>query len=145
MAENRPIVALETDPNLQEGELAVLPLELGSNSAQKVIAFAVLLGLCYVGKVLLATIMFALLLAFVLEPLVEGMERLRIPRPAGAFLGLLLFSGALYAASYFSFVRAMDFVHELPKYSEQVKGTVLKFRKQAQQLQKTGQSMASSE
>src|SRR6266481_815908 len=64
----------------QNGEAVVLPLELGSNNAQRIIALAALLALCYFGKLVLATIMFALLLAFILEPAVELLERIRVPR-----------------------------------------------------------------
>jgi predicted PurR-regulated permease PerM len=145
MAEIRPIVAVENPPAATNGEVVLLPLQPGSNSAQKVIAIAALLAMCYFGKVILTTIMFALLLAFVLEPLVEALERIRVPRPVGALLGLLLFSAAIYAVTYFSFVRATNFIHELPKYSEQVKDTVLQFRRQAQQLQKTTQAIAPPE
>jgi predicted PurR-regulated permease PerM len=124
------------------GEAVVLPLELGSSNAQRFVAFAVLLALCYFGKLVLATLMFAVLLTFALEPIVELLERIRLPRSVGALIALLLLGGLLYGISYFSYVRATNFVQELPKYTEKIKETVLKFRQQTQQLEKTGQTIA---
>jgi predicted PurR-regulated permease PerM len=133
-------IAVETN-----GEAVVLPLEIQSNLAQKIVALTAALALCYFGKMVLATLMFSLLLAFSLEPIVELLERIRVPRAIGALVALGLLGAAIYAVSYFSYVRATDFVHELPQYTEKIKGTVLKFRNEAQQLQKTGQAMSPAE
>jgi predicted PurR-regulated permease PerM len=127
------------------GETVVLPLEIQSNLAQKIVALAAVLALCYFGKLVIATLMFSLLLAFSLEPIVEMLERIRLPRAIGALIAMGVLGAALYGVSYFSYVRAVDFVHQLPKYTEKIKGTVLKYRNEAQQLQKTGQAMSPTE
>jgi predicted PurR-regulated permease PerM len=133
-------VAVETN-----GEAVVLPLEIESNHAEKLVALGVFLALCYFGKVVLATIMFSLLLAFSLEPIVEMLQKIRVPRSIAALIALGLLGAAIYGVSYFSYVRASDFIHELPKYTEKIKDTVVKYRNKAQQLQKTGQAMAPTE
>src|SRR6266403_2681443 len=91
------------------GETVVLPLEIESNHAEKLVALGVFLALCYFGKVVLATIMFSLLLAFSLEPIVEMLQRIRVPRSLAALIALGVLGAALYAVSYFSYVRASDF------------------------------------
>ena len=40
------------------------------------------------------------------------MEKVRLPRAAGAFLAVLLMLGIMYAGSYFLYGKAMSFVHE---------------------------------
>src|SRR5437879_1308322 len=93
-------VAVETN-----GEAVVLPLEIESNHAEKIVALAAALALCYFGKIVFATLMFSLLLAFALEPIVEMQERIRVPRAIGALIALGLLGAVLYAVSYFSYVR----------------------------------------
>src|SRR6476646_1839750 len=90
--------------------------------AQVILAVAVVLAVCYVAKLILVTLLVSVLLAFMLEPIVSLLERVRIPRAAGAFLAVLLMLAAIYAGSYFLYNRAVSFAHELPKYSEKVRG-----------------------
>ena len=49
-----------------------------------------MVGLIYLLKVVLVTVLTAMLLAFALEPLVHQLQRIRIPRPVGALLAVLL-------------------------------------------------------
>ena len=92
------------------------------SAAQIVVATAVLLVICYLGKPVLVTLMVSILLAFVLEPVVGLFERIRLPRSFGAFLAILLLLGVLYGASYFFYNRAVSFVQELPRYSQKIRG-----------------------
>src|SRR5947208_296995 len=87
----------EPFPGESNGEAVVLPLEIESNHAQKLVALGVFLALCYFGRVVLATMMFSLLLAFALEPIVEILQRIRVPRSVAALIVLGLLGAALYA------------------------------------------------
>src|SRR5207302_2649025 len=81
--------------------------------AQAILAAAAILAVCYVAKLVLVTLLVSVLLAFMLEPLVDLLEKIRLPRSAGAFLSVLLMLALMYAGSYFLYGKAMSFVHEL--------------------------------
>jgi predicted PurR-regulated permease PerM len=109
--------------------------------AQIVVAGAVILAICYVAKLILITLLVSILFAFMLEPLVNLLEKVRLPRTAGAFLAVLLMVAAIYAGSYFLYGRAMSFVHELPKYSERIRNHLAHVREQTSELEKTTQQV----
>jgi predicted PurR-regulated permease PerM len=106
-----------------------------STAAQITVAAAVLLVICYLAKLVLVTLMVSILLAFVLEPLVGLLERIRLPRSVGAFVAVLVLLGAIYGASYFFYNRAVSFAEELPKYSQKIRGMVSRVTQQTNRLQ----------
>jgi predicted PurR-regulated permease PerM len=71
-------------------------------------------------KFVMVTVLIALLLAFILEPLVHHLSRIAVPRAAGAFIAVALAAGLAGGAGYFFFGRAGDFAAELPKYSDRI-------------------------
>jgi predicted PurR-regulated permease PerM len=91
----------------------------------------------YFAKLVFIVILVSLLLAFVLEPLARFLERIRLPRAIAAFLAVLVFVAALYSVAYVSYSKALDFAHDLPKYSGELKDLTAKFRRQAQTIQTT--------
>ncbi len=105
--------------------------------AQIVIAVGVVLVLCYFGKLVLVTIFTSLLIAFVLEPLVRLLERIRIPRAVGAAISILLLIGVLYGLSYFFYQRAVDFAQELPRVSGKVRGAIGKYQRNAEKIRQS--------
>jgi len=105
--------------------------------AQVILAAAVILAICYIAKLVLVTLLFSILLAFMLEPVVNLLEKIRLPRAAGAFLAVLFMLALMYAGSYFLYGKAMSFVHELPKYSDRIRSHLAHFRQQTTELEKT--------
>ena len=85
--------------------------------AQIVVAAVAVIGLVYILKLVIVTILFSMLLAFVLEPFVSQLVRLRIPRAIGALLAVSLLVGVAGGTTYFFYSRAVDFATQLPKYS----------------------------
>jgi predicted PurR-regulated permease PerM len=108
-----------------------------TNLAQRVIAIVALLAALYFGKLVLITLILAVLITFLLEPSVGWLERHRVPRPLGAALGLMALVGLLYLGSYFFYLRAQEFAEQLPQYSHKLRDSVVKFRRQASEIQKT--------
>jgi len=106
-------------------------------SAQIILAIAVVLGLCYVAKPVLIVLLASILLAFMLAPIVDGLQRLRVPRSLGAIVALLVLCALLYGTSFFFYNRAVAFVHELPKYTERIRKEVDKLQEQAHRIQGT--------
>ncbi len=106
-------------------------------SAEIIVAIAVVLAICYVAKPVLIVLLVSVLLAFMLAPIVDGLQRLRAPRSVGAVVALLVLLAVLYGMTYFFYNRAVAFVHDLPKYSEKIREEVGKLRQQAQRIQST--------
>jgi predicted PurR-regulated permease PerM len=108
-------------------------------ASQAVVAVAVVLAICYFAKLVLVTLLVSILLAYVLEPVVSQFEGVKIPRPVGATLALVLLGGIFYGSVYFGYSKGVEFVQELPKYSDKIKRATIHFRKQAEKLQRTTQ------
>ena len=98
-------------------------------------------AICYFAKLVLVTIFTSILIAFVLEPLVRGFARLRIPRTLGSALAVLLVLGLTYGLSYFFYQRAVDFAHQLPKMSGEIKKVVARYEQNAAAIRKSAQSV----
>lgn len=113
--------------------------------AQVVLAIAMVLAICYVAKLVLITLLVSILLAFMLEPVVNLLEKVRLPRPAGSFLAILVMLAAAYAGSYFLYGRAMSFAHELPEYSDRIRAHLAHVRQQTSELEKTTQQVLPQE
>lgn len=112
-----------------------------SPTALDIVAVAVVLAVCYIGKVVLVTLMVSILLAFVLEPIVRGLEWIRLPRALGSLVAVLVLLAAIYGTSYFFYNRAVSFARELPKYSRQVQGILTRVARQKNQLQQVGEKV----
>ncbi len=108
-----------------------------SSVALVIIALGIVLVICYLAKLVLVTLLVSILLAFVLEPLVTLLERIRIPRSVGALLAILLMLGLAYVGTYFFYNRAVSFLDELPKYSHKAKGMLAHVRQRTHQLEQT--------
>ncbi len=124
----------------EEEEILHASLRAGS-LAQIVVAVVAVLGLAYVLKVVMVTTLSAVLLAFIIDPLVTALERIRIPRSAAALIGVLLLIVLALGLSYFFYNRAVDFATELPRYSSKIRATVGKIRYQANKIAQSTRSV----
>jgi len=106
-------------------------------SAQVIISVAVVLALCYVAKPVLIVLLVSVLLAFMLAPVVDGLQRVRVPRSLGAVVALLVLFAVLYGTIFFFYNRAIAFLNELPKYTERIREEVGKVQQQAHRIQST--------
>jgi hypothetical protein len=73
---------------IEEAEILHASLRAGS-VAQIVVAMIAIVGFLYLLKFVMVTILLALLLAFILEPLAHQLTRISLPRPAAALIRLL--------------------------------------------------------
>ncbi len=87
----------------------------------RIIAVATLVACFYYASSLLITLICAVFIAFVLEPGVSLMERIRLPRWVGALAMVLLMLGALYLVIYLVYDRAVAFLDDLPKFAARLK------------------------
>src|SRR5215469_9861995 len=64
-------------------------------AASVILAAAAVLSLMYIAKLILVVILLAVLLSFVLAPVVDALTDLRVPRAVGAFVSVALMVVAL--------------------------------------------------
>ena len=79
---NRPLPSSEAD----EAEILQASIKAGS-VAQIVIAGIAVIGLIYLLKLVMVTTLFSILMAFILEPAVRLLCRMRIPEAGRSFAG----------------------------------------------------------
>jgi predicted PurR-regulated permease PerM len=119
-----------------EGKTELLRSDIRAGMiAQFVIAIAAAIGLIYLLKLVLVTVLISALLAFALDPLVVVLARIHIPRPAGAAFALLLIVGLCLGLTVFFYNRAVDFVEELPKFSSTIREDVRKLEAEANKFE----------
>ena len=103
------------------------PLPSPANAEPRAVGVAAtLLAVCLaawllrVARPLFITLISAILLAFILEPLVQLLMRLRIRRGLASFLACSLMLGALYLALLGAWSQAVGFWAEMPNYSKRI-------------------------
>ena len=88
----------------------------GSTFSLRLVAAAILLLFFYYAAGVVITVLLSVLLAYFLDPAVELLERLRVPRTIGALVMVLLMILVLAAAGYTLWLRTSDFAADWPKY-----------------------------
>lgn len=109
--------------------------------AQFVIAIAAAVGLIYLLKLVLVTILLAALLAFALDPVVVALAKLRVPRAVGSAIALLLLVALSLALIFFFYNRAIDFLDELPQFSATIRENLGKLEAQAEKIESSTSSL----
>src|SRR5690349_21164417 len=89
-------------------------------AGQTIVAIAVVLTICYFAKLVLVTILFSILLAYILFPVMDFLERMKFPRALASLFAVLLLAAAIYAAAFFGYNRAIDFMQTLPTYTHKI-------------------------
>ena len=138
VAKDGEAVAIVTE----NGDAVLLPIGSTSNMPQKIIAIAAGAAICYFGRPILVPMVCAALLGFMLDPLVTGLQKIKLPRSAGAFIVMLALTAVVWGITYFSYVRVAEFVKDLPKYSDKIKESIGKVREQSRKFEKAKQTIA---
>jgi predicted PurR-regulated permease PerM len=81
----------------------------------RIIAAAIVIAALYYASSILITLICSVFIAFVLEPPVRLMERLRIPRWLGSLLAVALTLTAMYVLVYLAYDRVVDFLNTIPR------------------------------
>ena len=76
--------------------------------------------LLYLGRVFFITLISAILLAFILDPIVNRLMRFRIPRSAASFLACTFMLGVIYLLGLGLWTQVVGLWDDLPTYSRQV-------------------------
>jgi len=94
---------------------------------------------------ILIVILTAVLMAFVLAPVVDALSDFRIPRALGSFIAVFLLLASVGALTYFSYARALDFVSQVPEYKVRLKHIVNEIKHRAEQFERSTETVLPSE
>ncbi len=93
----------------------------GSTFSLRVLAGAIILLFCYYAQGVVITLLLSILLAYFLDPAVELLERVHLPRTIGAMTMVLILIAVLVAVGYGLGERTADFAANWPKYGGMLK------------------------
>ncbi len=99
----------------------------------------------YYGESVLAVLFFAILLSFMLSPVVQALEYLHIPRAMAALISVVVLLAALYGITAASYNQALSFADSVPKYSQKIRSILQPYQQQAEKLEKTGEAVGEPE
>lgn len=98
------------------------------STSMGIIATVVVFACLYYASSVIITLVCSMFIAFVLDPGVKLIERLRIPRWVGAFVMLLATLAVMYLAIYLIYDRALAFMNDLPDYTARLKEIIAHVR-----------------
>jgi predicted PurR-regulated permease PerM len=104
-------------------------------SSLGIIAAGVIIALLYWGRVFFITSIVAIIGAFILEPMVSLLTRVRIPRAIGAFIVIGLAGLALYIIGAAAWGQVSTFALDLPAITDRVAGVVDRARTNIETLE----------
>jgi len=99
----------------------------------------------YYGESVLAVLFFAILLSFMLSPVVQALEYLHVPRAMAALISVVVLLAALYGITAASYNQALIFADSVPKYSQKIRSILQPYQQQAEKLEKTGEAVGEPE
>lgn len=108
-----------------------------SSTSFRLVAAAVIVACAYLASSVLITLIVSVLIAFVLDPAVEVLERIRIPRWLGSLGMVLLVLLLLWVGGYLLYGRAAAFAQELPAVSAKITQFVTHFQSVVTHLRQT--------
>jgi predicted PurR-regulated permease PerM len=134
------------DPGVPEAQHAPLGEVIRRNSVANTILALVATGAAlHYAQVVWVVTFVAVLLAFVLDPLVSILQRVHLPRSLSALIALLAIAAVLYGISYVFYNRAVQFARQLPKYSAEIHQFVDKVTEKERAITGPAQAAASED
>jgi len=88
-----------------------------SNPSQRIIALGIVFAFLYWASSIVMTLLLAVLLAYFLDPVVNVLQKLHIPRALGALFALLAVTSLCGGLGYLLLGRADQFLQDWPRYS----------------------------
>jgi predicted PurR-regulated permease PerM len=122
-------------PGLSDSGTINGPRSNARNWPQAIIAAGVVLFFVYTAELVLAVLLFSVLLAFILSPVVAFLQTLRLPRALASAIAVVLLLTLVSSATYVSYSQAASFVQDLPKYSGKIREELGKLRQKAENFE----------
>lgn len=101
-----------------------------------VLAIAASIALLYFGRIFFITVVIAVIIAFLLDPVVTAFVRLRLPRAVASFIVCSIALLILYLLGLGLYTQFSGFVDELPTYSQRMNDLVDKVATDVDQISK---------
>ncbi len=98
----------------------ILPSRFPKRSLPAIVTLAVVIGLLYIGKLFFVTVLSALVVSFILEPVVDFLTRFKLPRGPASFFACTLALAVLYFASLGAYMQFASLFDDLPNYSKRL-------------------------
>jgi predicted PurR-regulated permease PerM len=91
-----------------------------ANASITILAAAAAIALLYFGRVFLVTVLIAVIIAFLLDPLVTLVMKLRLPRAFASFVVCSIALAGLYLVGLGVYTEFANLVADLPAYSQRI-------------------------
>jgi predicted PurR-regulated permease PerM len=117
----------------------------GHHWSLTLLGMGLIIVFAYYGESVLAVLFFAILLSFMLSPVVQALEYLHIPRAMAALLSVVMLLALLYGVTVASYNQALTFADSVPKYSKKIRSILQPYQQQAEKLEKTGEVVGEPE
>jgi predicted PurR-regulated permease PerM len=101
-----------------------LPSQKPAQAGVTLLAVAACVALLYFGRVFFITMVVAITIAFLLDPVVTAFVKLRLPRAVASFIVCSIALLALYLLGLGLYTQFSGFVEELPTYSQRMNDMV---------------------
>src|SRR5271154_5825205 len=101
-----------------------------------ILAFAASIALLYYGRVFLITVVIAVIISFLLDPIVTAFVKMRLPRAVASFVVCSIALLGLYLLGFGLFTEFSSFVEALPVYSQRMNDMVDNIASQMDQIEK---------
>ena len=95
----------------------VLPSHKPGQASIAILAFAAAIALLYFGRIFFITVVVAVIIAFLLDPVVAAFMKLRLPRAVASFIVCSIALLVLYLMGLGLYTEFSGFVEDLPTYS----------------------------
>ena len=105
------------------------------STSHRVLVWGIVIALFYFAQPVVITFLFSLLCAFLLEPLVGLLVRIRFPRALAALVVCLLAASGLALVGGLFYSRGARFVEELPRYETTIRESIGKVSQRIQNLE----------
>jgi len=111
---------------------AVHAMQEARHYAMPIVAMGTIIAILYFGRVFFITAMTAVTIAFILEPLVVLLMRLRLPRSVASFVVCCFALACLYVTGLGAVSQLTGLYHELPVYGQRIGDIVGDLRERIQ-------------
>ena len=108
-----------------------------ANVSAAILAFAAAVALLYFGRVFLITLIIAVIIAFLLDPVVMVFVKLRLPRPLASFAVCSISVAVVYLMGLALFTEFAGLAEDLPTYSQRINSLVDSVATRVDQMEKT--------
>jgi predicted PurR-regulated permease PerM len=104
--------------------------------AMPIVALGTIIAILYFGRLFFITAMTAVTIAFILEPLVTLLMRLRLPRSVASFVVCCFALACLYVIGLGAYSQLTGLYNELPVYGQRIGDIVVGVREKIQGVEK---------